>query len=46
MNAVNYLSSFGRTVELKLTNSKNNLQLKWSEKCILVAGTAGFQDLK
>ena len=46
MDAVNYLSNFGRTVELKLTNSKINLQLKWSEKCILVAGTAGFQDLK
>ena len=46
MDAVNYLSNFWRTVELKLTNCKINLQLKWSEKCILVAGTAGFQDLK
>ena len=46
MDAVNYLSNFGRTVELKLTNCKINLQLKWFEKCILVAGTAGFQDLK
>ena len=31
MDAVNYLSNFWRTVELKLTNCKINLQLKWSE---------------
>ena len=28
---------------MQLTNWKINLQLKWSEKCVLVAGTAANQ---
>ena len=38
--SLNYLSSFARTFEMSLINCVVNLQLKWSEKCILVASTA------
>ena len=35
-----YLSNFRRTIEMPLINCEVNLHLKWSEQCILVAGTA------
>ena len=33
------LSKFWRTLEMPLINCETNLQLTWSEKCVLVAGT-------
>ena len=38
-----YLSNFRRTIEMSLINCEINLHLKWSEQCILVAGTAANQ---
>ena len=40
MAALKYLSNFWRTLEMPLINCKISLQLKWSKKCILEAGTA------
>ena len=41
MVPLKYLSNFWRTLEMPLINCEINLQLKQSQKCILVAGTAG-----
>ena len=41
MVPLKYLSNFWRTLEIPLINCEVSLQLKWSKKCILVAGTAG-----
>ena len=35
-----YLSSFWKTLAMPLINSEICLQLIWSERCILAAGTA------
>ena len=43
MALLKYLSKFWKTLEMPLINCEINLQLKWSEKCILVAGIAGNQ---
>ena len=37
------LSNFWRILEMPFINCEINLQLKWSLKCILVAGTAADQ---
>ena len=39
-----YLSIFWRTLEMPLINCEISLQLKWSQDCILVAGTAGNEN--
>ena len=39
-----YLRNFGRTLEMPLINCEIILQLKWSKKCILVAGTEANQN--
>ena len=36
MVPLKYLSNFWRTLEMTLINSEINLQLKWSEKLVLV----------
>ena len=38
-----YLSNVSRTLEMPSISCEINLQLKWSEKCFLVAGTAANQ---
>ena len=38
-----YLSSFWRTLQMPLINYKISLQLKWSKKCVIVAGTVNNQ---
>ena len=43
MVSLKYLSNFGRTLEMPLINCEIYLQLKWSEKCILVAGIIANQ---
>ena len=43
MVPLKYLSNFWRTLEVPLINCEVNLQLKLSEKCILVDGTAANQ---
>ena len=43
MVPLKYLSNFWRTLEVPLINCEVNLQLKLSEKCILVTGTAANQ---
>ena len=40
MAPLKYLSNFWRMLGIPLINCEVNLQLKWSEKFILVAGTA------
>ena len=40
MVSLKYLSNFWRTLEIPLIDCEINLQLKYSEKCILVTGTA------
>ena len=40
MIPLKYLSNFWKTFEMPLINCEINFQLKRSEKCILVAGTA------
>ena len=40
MVPLKYLSNFWRTLEMPLINCEINIQLKLSEKFILVAGTA------
>ena len=40
MVPLKYLSNFWRTLEMPLINCEISLQLKWSKKYILVAGTA------
>ena len=44
MAPLKYLSNFWRTFEMPLINCEIVLQLKWSEKCTLVAGTAANQE--
>ena len=44
MVPLKYLSNFRRKLEISLINSEISLQLKWSKKCILVAGTAANQN--
>ena len=41
-----YISTFWRKLEITLINCENNLQLKWSDKGILAAGTAANQEPK
>ena len=43
MALLKYLSNFLRTLEMPLIHCETNLELKWSEKCILVAGTTASQ---
>ena len=43
MVPLKYLTNFWITLEMPLINCQINLQLKWSGKCILVAGTAAKQ---
>ena len=38
------LSNFWRTLEMLLINCEISLQVKWSKKCILVAGTTNNQN--
>ena len=38
-----YLSNFWRTLKMFLINCEINVQLKWSEKCILDSDTAANQ---
>ena len=40
------LSNFWRILEMPLINFEINLQLTWSRKCFLIAGTAANQDPK
>ena len=44
MVPLKYLSNFYRTLEMPLINCEISLQLKWSENCILVAGTAANEN--
>ena len=44
MVPLKYLSNFGRTPEMPLSNWKISLQLKWSRNFIIVAGTANNQN--
>ena len=46
MVPLKYLSNFWRTLEMSLINFKISLQLRWSENCILVAGTEAIQHFK
>ena len=43
MVTLEYLSNFWRTHEISLTNCEINLQLTWSKKCFLIAGTVANQ---
>ena len=43
MVSLKYLTSFWRTLEMPLINCKTILQLTWSGKCFLLAGTAANQ---
>ena len=43
MVRLKYLSYFWRALEMPSINCEINPQLKWSEKCILVADTAANQ---
>ena len=36
-----YLSYFWRTLEMSLINCEVNLNLTWSEKCVIASNTAG-----
>ena len=38
------LSNIWRSLEMPLINCEISLQLKWSEKCIIVADTVNNQD--
>ena len=44
INPLKYLSKFWRTLEISLSNCEINLQLKQSEKYLLLAGTAANQE--
>ena len=43
MVPLKYLSSFWKTLKMRLINFEVNLQLKWSRKYFLVAGAAATQ---
>ena len=45
MVPLKYLSNFWRTLEMPSINCEINLQLTWSKKCLLVAGTVADQRL-
>ena len=40
MVSLKYLSNFWRTLDMPLINCEISLHLKWSRKCVIVAGTA------
>ena len=44
MVPLKYVSSLSRTLQMPLINCEINLQLKWTRKCIIVAGTANIQN--
>ena len=44
MVSLKCLSNFWRILEMSLINCEISFQLKWSRKCIIVAGTAKNQD--
>ena len=44
MVPLKYLSNFCRTFETPLINYEIGLELKWSRKCVIVAGTANNQN--
>ena len=44
MVPLKYVSSLSRTLEMPLINCEIILQLKWTRKCIIVAGTANIQN--
>ena len=44
MVSLKCLSNFWRILEMSLINCEISFQLKWSRKCIIVAGTAKSQD--
>ena len=44
MVPLKYVSSLSRTLEMPLINCEISLQLKWTRKCIIVAGTANIQN--
>ena len=46
MAPLKYLRNVWRTIEMPLINFEISLQLKWSKKCILVAGTTTNQNLR
>ena len=46
MAPLKYLRNVWRTIEMTLINFEISLQLKWSKKCILVAGTTTNQNLR
>ena len=46
MVPLKYFSNFWTTLEMSLINCEIGLQLKWSKDCIIVAGTAGNQNLE
>ena len=44
MVPLKYLSNFWRPLEMPLINCEVSLQMKWSGNCIIVAGTANYQN--
>ena len=44
MVPLKYVSSLSRTLEMPLINCEISLQLKWTRKCIIVAGTVNIQN--
>ena len=44
MVPLKYVSSLSRTLEMPSINCEISLQLKWTRKCITVAGTANIQN--
>ena len=46
MVPLKYLSNFSTTLKMALIKCETSLQLKWSRKCIIVAGTANNQNPK
>ena len=44
MVPLKYLSTFGKTPEMPLTNFEISIQFEWFKNCILVAGTAANQN--
>ena len=44
MVPLKYVSSLSRTLEMPLINCEISLQLKWTRKCIILAGTANIQN--
>ena len=44
MVPLEYLSNFWRRLEMPLINCEISLQLKWTRKCIIAAGTTNIQN--